>query len=398
MPQAMNNKRIPVEFYAIAIANFFFWVSIEAIIPLFPLYVISLGASKYQLGLLMGVSSFASLSVQMPVGFIANKVGKQRLILSGSIFQSLTNILRGLVSSFTPLYPITVIGAIANATFNPMSQALVFDLVSSEKRGEAFGIFQTSTGLAMMCGPLLSSFLSQLVNYSTFFLITAIFPLFSFIIYFLFSSRTKKGKAKVRIKERKTLVSLKRILFQRNILLFFIFLFSYCFTLSGFGSFFSLYLSETVLLIPPVISQLFFVRGLANVFIRLPIGKISDRIGRKIPLTLAGVLSVFTLWILPQIQDFILLIPIIALWGIAYGIITTTSVTFLHDNVSSDDRNLGQATMQTVLGVGSMIGSIISGFIVSTFSIPTLFQTLALILTFGVLALILIKTMHDKVL
>jgi len=222
MTQAMNKKDLPIEFYTVAIANFFFWVAIEAVTPLFPLYVLSLGASKYQLGLLMGVSSLASLSVQLPIGFIANKVGKQRLILSGSIFQSLTNLLKGLVSTFTLLYPITVIGAIANATFNPMSQALVFDLVSSEKRGEAFGIFQTSTGLAMLCGPLLSSFFSHFFDYATLFLITAIFPLFSFIIYFIFSSREKKIEVKVRKKEVKTIISLKRILFQRNILLFFI--------------------------------------------------------------------------------------------------------------------------------------------------------------------------------
>ncbi|UCH37690.1 MAG: hypothetical protein JSV76_00470, partial [Candidatus Bathyarchaeota archaeon] len=60
----------------IMVVDFTDHLSSAIIEPIFPLYVISLGASKFELGQIMAIPSILSILLQIPLGRLADKIGK----------------------------------------------------------------------------------------------------------------------------------------------------------------------------------------------------------------------------------------------------------------------------------------------------------------------------------
>jgi MFS family permease len=83
------------------------------------------------------------------------KVGKRRILLLALLVQSLAFFMCGFASNTSLLYPVRLLQALALSFFPPVVTTAISDLTFPEGRGEAFGAFFTSIGLATILGPFL---------------------------------------------------------------------------------------------------------------------------------------------------------------------------------------------------------------------------------------------------
>ncbi len=140
--------------------------------------------------------------------------------------------------------------------------------------------------------------------------------------------------------------------------------------------------SETV--VGLVISSYFITR----LFIELPSGVISDRIGRRIPLLTGMALSFLGAVLCGSAYGPSFLILGRAVWGIGTALFFSASTAFVFDLFEAKFRSKAMGTFQSIEFVGSVIGAPLGGLIAAYLGMRTPFIMVATLAIVGFILLI----------
>jgi MFS family permease len=99
------------------------------------------------------------------------------------------------------------------------------------------------------------------------------------------------------------------------------------------------------------------------IFARPYLGRVSDRIGRRIPIAVGLVVSGLPLLIIPFTSDFWSLLLLAVVYGIGFAAVTAAAPALIAELVSKDTVGTSMGFFDTVMDVGQTIGPIISGLI-----------------------------------
>lgn len=112
--------------------------------------------------------------------------------------------------------------------------------------------------------------------------------------------------------------------------------------------------------------------------IRIPAGKIADKVGIKTPYLIACVLPMGALLIMSQTQDILTITAAMIIYGLGWGMNAVTASTLISESVSSRAKGMAIAMDHTMFGVGNSIGSLTAGLLVSTLPESAIFQASAI--------------------
>lgn len=363
-----------------------------AFTPVFPLYIDDLGFSYFDLGLLMAVPSLVSIFLKLPIGTLADRIGKNRVVLFALAIQSLSFLLLGMLSSISSLFAVRILQGMVVAFFPPVITATIYDLAIPTSKGTMFGVFFTFIGLAMISGPFLSTLFLQFLDFNGFFILLSLFPAIAFLIYLIGMNKDGQGK-----KPKSGISSVWRVLKNKGVLALCSCRVLFATAASIFATVFSVYARDTLFIAASLVSVLFMIRGITNTFVRLPSGKISDRIGRKKPIMLSYGLVAVVFYLLSGIVNFLAFIMIMAIFGFAWGLRVAPENALLTDLVDSEDVNVGLALLQTMFPIGVTIGALLAGWLAQSVSIQTIFKTSSLIMIPAIVIISRIKTTMTEI-
>lgn len=341
-----------------------------------------MGASKFDLGIIMAIPFIIFLFLRIPLGTLANRIGKWPILLFSSLMQSLSLYLYSVIPDILFLYLVDIVDALSLAPFIPTAHALAFELAPAKKRGEAMGTYLSSIGIALMAGPFLGGLLTMRLDYRQIFVLAATFPA-STVLAYLFN-RPHGQSAGQRFPD--TFAGLKRIIRSKNVLFLFIANVTFGVSLGVFSTLFSVYAKESLLLSVPLISSLLSIRGVTNTLIRFPSGWASDRIGRKNVAMLGTILVLFSFISMFGARGPFLLTIAMVLFGFGWGMRAVMTNTMLGESIPSDHSGIGMALILNALDVGEVIGSMFAGIAASSIPIPNIFMIVASIIPLGLFA------------
>jgi len=373
--------------YAILGTTFLLFTSLNALDPIFPLYVVDLGFSYFDLGILMAIPSIFSIFLNLPIGTVASRIGRKRIILSSLAIQSSSFLLLGFLSDWGSLLAARILRGIAVVFFSPIIIAAIYDLASPTRRGRMFGLFFTSIGLGTISGPSLSSLLLQCLDLNTFFLVLSLFPGLGFGLYLIGSSDSNPSSVEEHIEIR----SIGRVLKNRGVLGLCFCRALFAMTASVFLTVFSIYTRDVLLITPSLVSALFMIRAVFTTLLHVPSGKISDRIGGRKPAMLSYIFVAVVFYLFSETKSLIAFMLIMALYGFAWGLRAVPEVTLLSNLVDKEDGDVGIALLQTMFPIGFLIGPILAGWLALTVSMQTIFNLSSLIIVPAIIILLRIK-------
>lgn len=391
-----EQKQISLNFLVLISISFFLGNLI--INPTFPLYVSGMGASKFELGLLMAISSAIVIIGRIPFGIISDKIGKWPIIVFSLLVQLTSLLLYFFAPNILYLYPIRAFHTLAWTCFNPVALTLASDMATPDRRGATMGLYLTSVGLAMMAGPVINSMVIETISYRQLFLLAAVFPAFGLIILALIS---KRGVPKNRPVSKTVNQSLNgsSIISSLYSLIKSPTVFALSFarvtfsTADGiFSTLFAIYAANDLSIAPSVISLLFALRGATNTVMRLPAGKISDKIGRKKPIIVSYIVSVIAFLIFSEEKNFLLIALAMAFEGLAWGTRAVTEWALLGDVMPKKTSGVAMAYLSTMFEIGEGLGAILAGTLAMTMPTNAIFKIAAVILVAGIIPIGLIKT------
>ncbi|MEM2094818.1 MAG: MFS transporter [Candidatus Bathyarchaeia archaeon] len=114
-----------------------------------PLYVLALGASKEELGILVMFGLAAMLVPQIPGGILSDRLSKKKIILFGAALRLVPPIIFFLANNWVHLFPGVFINSIASIDI-PAWNALLAESTSEETRGTAYSIYGSLTSISCM--------------------------------------------------------------------------------------------------------------------------------------------------------------------------------------------------------------------------------------------------------
>ena len=147
-----------------------------------------------------------------------------------------------------------------------------------------------------------------------------------------------------------------------------------------YGLYVNIFLKEDLLTVILIITIIGTLRNIIQIFLRIPLGELSQIIGRK-PLIIMGHFSyTFALFLMSQATDWILVFFSTALIGIGMSCYWPAIFGYLGD-VDIDRMGESQGRIFRQSDIGSIIGSIIVFFLLDSleFSLPELFGAIAVI-------------------
>ncbi|QEI41435.1 Inner membrane transport protein YdhC [Dolichospermum sp. UHCC 0315A] len=154
-------------------AGLFFWSGLASLLPTLPLYIEHIGASKQEIGIVMGSFAIGMLLCRPSMGALADIRGRKIVLLIGMSVAAIAPLGYLFVKSIIPLMIIRSFHGISIAAFATAYIALVSDLAPEHRRGEVVGYMSLVNPLGVALGPAIGGFLQASAGYTPLFLSSA---------------------------------------------------------------------------------------------------------------------------------------------------------------------------------------------------------------------------------
>lgn len=155
------------------VAGLLFWSSLASLLPTLPLYIENVGATKQQIGLVMGCFAIGLLLFRSLVGRLADQHSRKLVLLIGMGVVAIAPLGYLMMPSIPLLMVIRAFHGISIAAFTTGYSALVADIAPARKRGEVIGYMSLVNPIGMAVGPALGGFLQAGVGYTALFLLSS---------------------------------------------------------------------------------------------------------------------------------------------------------------------------------------------------------------------------------
>jgi MFS family permease len=148
----------------LALINFLNYVDrtvIGGLVPFLKDRENGLGLTSSQVGLLQSAFMIVHSIASIPLGYLADRYLRKRLIAIGVGVWSIATAAAGFTRSFGTLFIARAAVGIGEATYAPAASALISDRFAASKRARAMGIFQLGTVLGGAVGLLVGGFVAR---------------------------------------------------------------------------------------------------------------------------------------------------------------------------------------------------------------------------------------------
>jgi len=345
-------------------------------------YVIELGGSATILGLITLVSMLAMASVQFPGGYLADKYGRRWLISTLTFGVAISYIFYAVA----PSWHLILIGATIQSLcllYQPALNAMMADSLPPEKRGMGFSILNLIMSVATTPAPvvalLLVSIYGSVMGMRIAYVIVTVFFLAAAIVRMKLKESMKNAE-KLNLKEAlqsfpkalKEGINVWKVVPRSTLSLFFSTLITR-FSFSMTGALFLVYAFYTLQigggtdylalqLARERWGYVMIVLFICMIILSFPTGKLIDKVGRKIPLIVSGLLMIPAV-LLFVYGSYLTLFIVLPLIGFTQLLGFSAYQTLFADLVPQAQRGKVTGSMNFFAYIFMAIGGIIGGLL-----------------------------------
>lgn len=354
-----NDKifRLEKNVFYTGLTSFFTDTSVKMIYSVMPLFLLSIGASKTSISLIEGIAESTASFFKAFSGYWSDKIGKNKpFMLVGYGITALITPMYALVGIPVHVLLLRFVERIGKGLRTAPRDSLISGSVKGNETGRNFGFHKAMDNSGAIFGPLAAFMLLYLfpLNYTYIFLLATIPAILGVITIIAFIREAKPIKAP----------SDKR--FHVNHLpkrFYFFLIIIFVFTLGNSADALLLVKTAETGIERQYIPFVYMIFNTVSVFFAIPIGKMSDRIGREIMIVMGFLVYAIVYYLFGRFNSIQVFVFLFMLYGLYSALADTSQKAMISDIVSKDLKGTGYGIYHAVLGITLLPASLIAGLL-----------------------------------
>jgi len=339
--------------------------------PVLKPFSLSLGTPTDWSGFVAAASTIPGILISLPAASLSDIFGRKKfLLIAGFVFAS-APFLYLLITVWWQLILVRFYHGFATAIFVPVAEASVAELFPS-KRGERISLFSSATYVGRVIAPTLGGYIlfTTTDNFHTLYLAVAVAGVTALIMALPFLMERKQPKIIQQVDTKETVKKVFRgwrtVAWSHGVLVVSFVQACQYYAYGAVEFFLAGYLPEVAhldkFLTGIIITSII---GVA-IFARPYMGRVSDKIGRRIPIVLGCIVSGLPLLAISFVADFWIILLLVMVYGFGFATVTASTPALISELTPKELVGTSMGFLDTVMDVGQTLGPIISGFILAT--------------------------------
>jgi MFS family permease len=367
MKAEKNQKKIsliPLTIWAIGFVTLLMNLSSIVVFSLSPIYLTSvLGVTNLGIGIFEGAVEALSWFTRIFSGVISDFWRKRKpLLFVASTFAALSRPILAWAPSVGWVFFARSIDRIGNGLQATPREALVGDHAPSDLKGACYGLRQTLSVVGSLLGAIGVYYWLQKpgVNYRHIFWGASIPPVLALVILFCF---VKESPLETLPKAKQSFIANLKLIKQLKSSFWRVIVVAFIFMLSNYSGAFMILQAKTVTQQVTIAPQTMIFQNLATMLAAFPIGRLSDRIDRRILLSIGFMIAIVANCLLGFAVNTLMILLGSALWGAQLGITQSLLVTKVADHTTPEVRGTAFGIYYLLIGLSIFLANSQAGWL-----------------------------------
>ncbi len=324
----------------------------------------------FWLGFVASASTIPGILVSLPAASLSDIFGRRKVLIVSAIVFASAPFLYLLITVWWQLILVRFYHGFATAIFIPVAQASIAEQFSA-RRGERISLFSSATAVGRAIAPFLGGYILFMTDYSyhTLYLAVGLAGAAAFVTALLFLAE-RKNSALQPSDSKETMSKMFQgwggVARNRGVLMVSFVQASQYYVYGAVEYFLVGYLKEVVDLDPFLIGTIMGSQAIVVILAQPYMGRVSDRVGRRIPIVVGSIVSGLPLLVIPFTQQFPVLLVLSIMYGFGFAAVTASTPALVSELVSPSFVGTAMGFLGTIMDVGQTLGPIITGMILAT--------------------------------
>jgi len=343
----------------------------------------NLGTPEAFMGFVAAASTLPGVLISFPAGSLSDIVGRRKILLVSAIIFASAPFLYIFINSWWQLILVRFYHGFATAIFVPVARAALAAYYPS-RRGEKISTFTSATIVGRSIAPFLGGFILSLTlwNYRMVYLAVGLFGVLTLAAGLILSRRVTDKPVRRSEKRRNVgkLEGFRMVLRNHSILIASVTEAAARYVYGALEFFLVGYLKNVAKMDPSLIGIIMGMQLILIPIINPFMGRLSDKVGRKIPIIGGLVLGGISILAIPYNIQFIPLLLISVTFGLCFSMIISSAPALVGDLADKESYGAAMGFLATIMDIGQMAGPIFTGFIMASFGYSGSFFSLGAVL------------------
>ncbi len=352
------------------------------VVPLLPVFALSLGASGFYIGLIFGAFSLSRTFFLPYFGRLSDRKGRKPFIVIGLLAYTFASVAFIYSSDISHLIVVRFLQGIASAMIMPVVQAYVGDLTPPGSEGFMMGLFNMSMFLGLSLGPVAGGLIADQFDMNATFIGMGLLSLVGLVLAVGLLPPTREEPV---LKRTRPPLRWRALLADRLIGGLFAFRLAYTASIGVIWGFLPILADTELKLSSSRIGTLVMMGVLISGAVQLPMGKLADKVNRQAMVVVGGLLAALAMLAYQQAYSFEYLLVVSTLFGLGGGI-AMPALMAMAVTKGKQTESMGSVIALLTMGhsIGMLIGAVGAGLMMDWFDLRGAFFLGALLMFAGV--------------
>ncbi len=338
-------------------------LGLNMVAPILPTYAESFDVSYTLVGFVISSFALTRMFLDMPAGLLTRRYDKKKIMITGLILIVTSSILAGVAPSYFVLVIARMIEGAGSALYVTSATVFLAQISGKKKRGQYMSLYMGMLLLGSIFGPTFGGVLADVYDIHAPFFAYALVAGFGMVPTLVLPKVSNSGNNNNVHEPRAVLHDVWQVLSYPSFLLASFATFALFFIRTGVRStLVPLYGANNLGLDSTALGIILTLAGIATAITMVPMGSISDRIGRKIPLIMCLVFTAFTTITIPFSKDMQSLSLTMIIYGGFIGI-SGPMAAYVTDLSPQDKLEISMGLYRMIGDLGFVMGPLFLGYL-----------------------------------
>jgi MFS family permease len=336
-----------------------------SVVPVLALYARSYGVTQSAIGLAIAVYGLARFLVAMPVGRLADVVGRRAALALGGLVTAAGNALCALAPTFAVFVAARFVAGIGAALVLVAGQIVLADITTPARRGRVMAIYQGVFVFAVGIGPLPGGLLAERFGLAAPFAVYAVMGTIAAAVAWVHIPETRATGVSAADAAAPPFAAQVRQL-TRHAGFVLVSLVSFMNAVARTGALFNVIpvlARDRLGLTADRIGVGLALSSLVGLVLTYPAGVLVDRFGRKVVIVPASVIAGTSLVLFLTAGSYVGFLGACVVWSLAVGVSGAAPAAYAADVAPSGMNAAAMSTFRMLADLGYVLGPLVLGIV-----------------------------------